>query len=164
MKKILDVVLIVTVVLVAGYLYQKYRVAPGIKFEKLELTDLTGKPVNLRDFHNKKVFLNFFQTWCGPCIAEFPLLDKAAEELMPDNFVFISISDEPLPLLNRVNSRINTEHVIILHSVKKLKELGVNTYPTSYVLNDRGSVVFEKVGDQNWAEAQTIQLLKQKAD
>ena len=164
MKKVIPVILLIAALLVAGFLYQRYRIAPGIKFEKLELTDLNGKPVTLQDYHGKKLFLNFFQTWCGPCMGEIPSLDNAAEILLPDNFIFICISDEPLPLLNSANSRLNLQHVIILHAVKRLKELGVYTYPTNYLLNDKGCVVFEKIGEQNWAAPQVLQQLKQKAD
>ena len=118
MKKVFTGALIIASLLVAAYLYQKYRIAPGIQFETLELTGLNGQPVNLKNYKDKKLFINFFATWCGSCLAEFPALDKAAEILMPDNFVFISISDEPLPLLNRASARLALQHITILHSVK----------------------------------------------
>ena len=92
MKKVFTGALIIASLLVAAYLYQKYRIAPGIQFETLELTGLNGQPVNLKNYKDKKLFINFFATWCGSCLAEFPALDKAAEILMPDNFVFISFS------------------------------------------------------------------------
>ena len=164
MKKIISALVIVAIVLAAGFLYKKYRIAPGIKFEKLELTDISGKPVKLHDYRGKKLFINFFASWCSSCIAEFPSLDKTAETLIPDNFVFISISEDPLPLLNRVYERVNTRHIIFLHSVRKLKDLDVFTYPTSYLLNDKGRIVFERVGEQNWAEPRIIHELKEKAD
>ena len=164
MKKIVSAVLMLTVVFTSIFLYQKYRIAPGIKFETLELTDISGKDVKLGNYHNKKLFLNFFASWCGSCITEFPALDSAAGLLIPDNFLFIAISDDPLPVLNRVYEHVNTKHIIFLHSAKKLKDLGVFTYPTSYLLNNKGNVVFKKTGEQNWAQPEIINDLKQKAD
>jgi thiol-disulfide isomerase/thioredoxin len=164
MKKVFTGALIVASMLVAAYLYQKYRIAPGIQFETLELTSLNGQPVKLQDYKGKKLFINFFATWCGSCIAEFPALDNAAGTLMPDNFVFISISDEPLALLNKANTRLSLQHITILHSVKKLKQLDIVTYPTSYLLNDKGKVVFKKAEEAAWDTPEMIQTLKQNAD
>jgi thiol-disulfide isomerase/thioredoxin len=164
MKKVFTGALIIASLLVAAYLYQKYRIAPGIQFETLELTGLNGQPVNLKNYKDKKLFINFFATWCGSCLAEFPALDKAAEILMPDNFVFISISDEPLPLLNRASARLALQHITILHSVKKLKQQQIFTYPTSYLLNVKGNVVFKKTEEADWDTPEMIQTLKERAD
>lgn len=156
-------VVLIVVVVVVGFLYKKYRVAPDLKFENLELTDLNGNAVKLQDYPGKKIFLNFFQTWCGPCINELPDLDNTAASLEGDNFIFLGISDEPLPLLNRLQARLNLHHVIILHSVKKLKQLNIYTYPTSYLLNSGGQVILSKTGEEDWSEPETINALRRKA-
>jgi thiol-disulfide isomerase/thioredoxin len=163
-KSIGTVVLLIVVLAIGVFLYQKYRVAPSIKFHDLELTDLNGQPVRLEDYHGKKLFLNFFATWCGPCVGEFPALDNASQTLKSDGFVFISISDEPLALLNSFNARVTPSHIIILHSAKKMHDLGVFTVPTNYLVNGKGQVVFEKTGEQNWDQPEILGELKRKAD
>jgi len=164
MNKYLTVGLIILALMTGAYFYQKYRIAPGIKFENLALTDLNGQPVKLQDYRGKKLFLNFFATWCGPCVHEFPSLGRAAESLVPDNFLFISISDEPLPLLNRFNERMHPNHIVLLHAEKKFHDLGVFTVPTNYVLNGNGQVVFEKIGDESWDNSEILEQLKRKAN
>ena len=164
MNKLIKGAAVVAALLIAAFFYHKYRVAPDIKFQSLTLTHLNGQPVNLQSYKGKKLFLNFFATWCGPCIGEFPSLDKAAETLAPDNFVFISISDEPLSLLNRFSGRLNSSHIILLHSEKKLHDFGVFTVPTNYLLNDKGEVVFEKIGEQEWDLPEVTAELKKKAN
>jgi thiol-disulfide isomerase/thioredoxin len=164
MNKLSRGIVIVAALLIGFFLYHKYRVAPNIKFQTLELTDLNGRAVNLKDYKGKKIFLNFYATWCGPCIGEFPSLDKAAETLAPNNFLFISISDEPLGLLSSFSNRLNSSHIILLHSEKKLHDLGVFTVPTNYLLNDKGEVIFEKVGEQQWDAPEVIEELKKKAE
>ena len=59
---------------------------------------------------------------------------------------------------------INAEHLIILHSNKKLHDLGVFTVPTSYLLNDKGIGVYEKTGEQNWSDVEVLEQLKEKAN
>ena len=164
MKKAVTGAVLIVAVLIGGFLYQKYRIAPRIKFDTLELTDLNGKPVKLQDYQGKKIFLNFFATWCGPCVGEFPSLNRASEILQPDSFVFISISDEPLNVLNHFNARFNPQYILVLHSVKDLHELGIFTIPTNYLLNNKNEVVFQKTGDENWAAPEVITELKQKAN
>ncbi len=164
MKKMPALIVLVLAVIMSGYLYKKYRVAPSIKFDTLELTNLNGEPVKLQEFKGKKLFLNFYATWCGPCVGEFPSLNQAAEILQKDNFVFISISDEPLALLNNFAARINTPHVIILHSNKKFHDFGVFTYPTNYVINTAGNIVFEKTGERDWSNSQVLEDLKGRTE
>lgn len=63
-----------------------YEPAPDIT-----LTDMNGKPVRLRDYKGKIVLLNFWATWCTPCIAEFPQFIRLAQA-MPDDLVILAVS------------------------------------------------------------------------
>ena len=164
MKTAFPIIFVVLAVIVGGYLYKKYRIAPSIKFESLELTTLNGQPVNLQDYRGKKLFLNFYATWCGPCRAEFPALDKASEILQKDSFIFISISDEPLSLLNSFATRIDAPHVLMLRSNQKFHDFGVFTYPTNYVIDATGKIVFEKTGDRDWSKTEIIEDLKHRTE
>ena len=164
MNKIIAGVLLVAALLFGFYLYHKYRVAPQIKFADLELTDLSGKPVKLDDYKGKKLFVNFFATWCGPCVGEMNGLDNAAEILASNDFVFISVSDEPVERLSAFSNRINAQHILILHTAKKLHDLKVFTVPTNYVVNNNGKVVFEKTGVENWTDPKVLEQLRRLAN
>ena len=54
--------------------------------------DATGAPVRLSDFKGKTIFLNFWATWCGPCIEEMPSLEAMARELAPEGLVVLAVS------------------------------------------------------------------------
>jgi len=149
--------------LAAGYLFSKYRIAPAMDFSKLELIDLSGKPVGLDDYKGKKVFLNFFATWCGPCVREFPSLTNAQMALQNDNFVFICISDEPIERLQSFAERMGTK-LLILHSAENMHEHKIFTIPTSYLLNPNGRVVFKKVGEQDWGDEASVTELRRAAE
>lgn len=149
--------------LAAGYLISKYRIAPAINFSKLELTDLNGKPVSLDDYKGKKVFFNFFATWCGPCVRELPALENAQAALQNDNFVFICISDEPVERLQSFAERTGTR-LLILHSAENMHNHKIFTIPTSYLLNSNGKVVFKKVGEQDWGNEASLNELRKAAE
>jgi cytochrome c biogenesis protein CcmG/thiol:disulfide interchange protein DsbE len=55
------------------------------------LTDLDGNEVRLADHRGSPVIVNFWASWCGPCVEEFPLLRAAAEEHVDDGLVVLGI-------------------------------------------------------------------------
>ena len=55
------------------------------------LADLDGNPVRLADLRGRPVILNFWASWCGPCVEEFPLLRQAAERHADDGLVVIGV-------------------------------------------------------------------------
>jgi cytochrome c biogenesis protein CcmG/thiol:disulfide interchange protein DsbE len=55
------------------------------------LADLDGNPVRLADFRGRPVILNFWASWCGPCVEEFPLLRDAAARHAADGLVVVGV-------------------------------------------------------------------------
>jgi cytochrome c biogenesis protein CcmG/thiol:disulfide interchange protein DsbE len=55
------------------------------------LVDLDGNPVHLADLRGQPVIVNFWASWCGPCVDEFPLLRTVAEEHAGDDLVVLGI-------------------------------------------------------------------------
>lgn len=71
--------------------------AKEIKAPDFELKDLSGKSVRLSDFKGKVVMVNFWATWCPPCKAEMPDLEKIYGMFKKQGFVVLGVSldDEP---------------------------------------------------------------------
>lgn len=59
---------------------------------ELNLTDLNGKKVHLRDYRGKIIVLNFWATWCGPCQEEMPMFVQVEKEWTPKGVMFIGAS------------------------------------------------------------------------
>ena len=59
---------------------------------ELNLKDMNGQKVRLRDYRGKAVVLNFWATWCGPCKAELPMLVEAAKNYENRGVVFVAVS------------------------------------------------------------------------
>jgi peroxiredoxin len=64
----------------------------GATAPDFELTTLDGKPFKLSHLRGKLVLLDFWATWCGPCVAELPNLKKLHEQHAADGLVVVSIS------------------------------------------------------------------------
>lgn len=149
----------VTILLIVVGLYYYYRIPPSISISKLELKTLDGKSFPNSILRNKVVIVNFYQTWCGPCMAELPELAKTAD-LYPDDMGVLCLSDEDSTKLIALSNKFVDSKIIFLQTVNPLKGLGVHTYPTNYIFNRQGKKSFEKTGPLDWQSSEMMMYYK----
>ncbi|MDE2807007.1 MAG: TlpA disulfide reductase family protein, partial [Gemmatimonadota bacterium] len=68
---------------------------PGQPAPDFTLEDLEGQSVSLSDFKGQAVFLDFWASWCGPCIWAVPFLEKIKQQTRDQKVVFLNISLDP---------------------------------------------------------------------
>ncbi|MCP4460625.1 MAG: TlpA family protein disulfide reductase [Cytophagales bacterium] len=111
-----------------------------------QLINEAGRTLDFSEFQGKTVFINFWATWCPPCIAEMPdihdLFEKVGSEV---SFVMISVDQEPEKAINFIDKK-GFEFPIYF-----LKNGLPNTYdthsiPTTYVISPDGKIVTEQHG------------------
>ena len=73
-------------------LYYLENLSVGQSLPNLAAVDLTGRQDSLSNYNGKVLLLDFWATWCGPCIKSLPDLRQLTEELPDDSFEIISIS------------------------------------------------------------------------
>lgn len=95
--------------------------------------DKDGKTVKLSDFKGKKVYINMWASWCGPCMREIPELEKTYQKLKNNkDVVFLSMTSPNDSEFKNQSPQDKGKDVIL----NKAKELGV-TYPVLFDINDR---------------------------
>lgn len=95
--------------------------------------DKDGKTVKLSDFKGKKVYINMWASWCGPCMREIPELEKVYQKYKNNkDFVFLSMTSPNDAEFKNQSPQDKSKDVIL----KKAKELGA-TYPVLFDVNDR---------------------------
>ena len=95
--------------------------------------DKDGNTVKLSDYKGKKVYINVWASWCGPCVREMPELEKAYQKLKDkEDVVFLSITSPSDDVFKNQSPQDKDKATILA----KAKELGV-TYPVLFDVNDR---------------------------
>lgn len=122
--------------------------------------DLQGNPIEISNFAGKKVFLNYWATWCAPCIREIPSIARAAKILGEEDFVFLLASDESLEQISGFIEDNSFEGNFI-----KLNEFfatkGVQGVPSTILYDAEGEEIFTRLGSYEWDSEENIQQLRE---
>jgi thiol-disulfide isomerase/thioredoxin len=123
----------------------------------VKLADLDGRPVTLEQFKGKTIFLNFWATWCKPCIQEMPSIDTAQQLLSKNEVVFLLASDETPEQIKEFKQhyRFNLNFVRLIN----MEELNLNGLPTTYIYNPKGENVFAETGYRKWNDSSNIEMI-----
>ena len=125
--------------------------------EKLKLKDLNDQPIDIEQYQRKVVFINFWATWCRPCIEEMPSIDRARAKLQNENIEFLVASNEEP---DRIQSFIKN-HNFELNYVKldNLEELKIQALPTTFIFDQKGKLVFSETGYRQWDDPENIEMI-----
>ncbi len=114
-----------------------------------QLQDTQGELHTFKKSKNRVVLINFWATWCPPCIAEMPDLQALYDDYGKQvDFYFIT-NDEP----ERIDAFFakHAYNLPVYYSTSSLpKPLNGYSLPTTYVLDKKGNIVIEKTGTANW--------------
>jgi len=119
-----------------------------IHYNSWQLQDIKGNTVNFKDYKGKVVLINFWATWCPPCIAEMPNLEKLHEDYK-DKVVFLFVSNEK----NKVINTFLTQHKYsfnVFIPLENAPEFEVSSIPRTLLINKEGKIIIDKEGAANW--------------
>jgi peroxiredoxin len=127
-----------------------------------ELKDPAGKQLSLKDFRGKVVFLNFWATWCPPCIEEMPAMEKLHQELEKDGLVMLAVNFQEGP--ERVKEFF-TQHNLTFTPLldrdgKVTEQYQAWGLPVTVVINKRGEIAARAMGSKDWHTDEARQLFK----
>lgn len=112
----------------------------------LRLIDKNGKVSSLQDLKGKVIFLNFWATWCAPCIAEMPSIAKLHKDL-GDEVAFVILSvDEDFETAKAFNNRKKYDFPIYSPLNEVPSVYNSTSIPTTYIIDAKGNLVMTHEG------------------
>ncbi|MDO8437146.1 MAG: TlpA disulfide reductase family protein [Nitrosomonadaceae bacterium] len=123
-----------------------------------------SKQITLDAFRGHFVIVNFWATWCSPCIMEMPSLDRAAEKLAKNNVLVIAISqDEGGPTQVKIFlDRLKLEKIQILYDLdsKSFRDFAIRGLPTSVLLSPNGKILARLEGNAEWDQGPLLEQIR----
>jgi len=108
----------------------------------LDLTDFNNKNINLKDHQGKVILVNFWATWCPPCVEEIPSLNKLGEFYKDQKFKIISVDFQETPeTLMEFSKRIPINFPVLLDLDGKVSnQWKIFSFPSSFIIDKKGFI------------------------
>ena len=128
----------------------------------LKFKDDEGKEISFSDFQDKVILVNFWATWCAPCIKEMPSLDRLKKKINK-NFDVIAISVDR-DGVKKVKDFFNENKITNLEEYfdtknSLAKEMNLIGLPTSFFINKKGDLIGYFQGDLEWDNNTVIEFI-----
>jgi len=127
---------------------------------EIQLKDVFGNTVSLSYFRGNVVFLNFWATWCPPCVIEMPSMQKLHRRFKDKNFVMVAINSQETDA--RVKSFFDKYKLSFTALLDSSGEVGtwfdVNAFPTTFVIDKEGRIIGRALGPREWDSQASVAL------
>jgi thiol-disulfide isomerase/thioredoxin len=137
---------------------QPFRDWSGKPTPPLALHDLSGKPVDLAALRGRVVLVNFWATWCEPCIAEMPSIARLEEKLQGKPFAVLAVNyGESRAKVEKFLGKSGVKlHVLLDPDQKAADDWGAKGLPMSFLIDARGNVRTWVFGERDWSDAASM--------
>ena len=119
---------------------------------------LAGKSARLSDLKGKVVVLNFWATWCPPCVEETPSLNRLEKYIDSRGGMVLGVSiDED----GAAYEQFLRDHSVVFPTYrdatkKTASDYGTSIFPETYIIDRRGKIARKFVGEQQWDSAEML--------
>ena len=134
-------------------------VVAGDPAPDFQLEDTEGNQVSLSALRGKVVLVNFWATWCPPCIEEMPSMEKLHTSMANDDFVMLAVNTEDNGRTVVPAFLQKTPYTFpILYDDKGVvqKLYGVYKFPESFIIRKDGTIAEKIIGPLDWSSPDTI--------
>ena len=129
------------------------------------LPTLSPGSITLRDYRQRVVVVNFWVTWCPPCVQELPSLEKFAAQMRAQGVAVMGVSvDEDLAALQKFVSKAHLSFPIARDPDRSVaSRYGTFKFPETYIIDRDGRIAEKIVGPINWQDPRIIALVQELA-
>ncbi len=154
-------------ILFASPSYKEGQASPAGTVAKSFSFQIGGKEASLSDLRGKVVILNFWASWCPPCVDETPSLNRLQTWIAPRGGMVLGVSADTD---TSAYDQFLREHRVIFPTYRdpveqgRLSQIGLDygtsMYPETYIVDRRGRIARKIVGEQDWTSPQMTAYLE----
>ena len=151
--------------LLAAFVYVIYLaiheriVVAGDQAPSFTITADNGRAVSVPNFGGKLLVLNFWASYCGPCIEETPSLSKFAEDFAQKGVVVLGISVDQNDKPYRAFLQKYSPGFLTVRDLKVHEDYGTFMYPETYIIDSRGKVLLKIAEAADWTNPKLTQYV-----
>ena len=122
---------------------------------------LDGNQLDVAETKGKVVFLNFWATWCPPCVAEIPSIQRLYDKIKGEEVVFLCVSGESE---SRVMEFVREKGLTLpVYTIvgEKPQVFMTRGIPATFIVSPDGQIVFKHVGIAKWDDQTTVAFIKE---
>lgn len=138
-------------------------VAPAVPMlPSFLINNASNQVIDLSLFKGKKVFLNLWATWCPPCRAEIPSIEKLSAKTDKNKTVFIMLSlDDNFDKAKSFATKNNMSLPVYFPAANLPQLFSVQGIPATFIFNEKGELIHRQDGSANYDTKQFFDILNQ---
>ena len=166
MKQKILIIIAALIAGAAGIVVQHFSSAPApttatASLLSTQLPDLSGQPQQLAQWQGKILIINFWATWCPPCLTEIPEFIALQKQYANKNVQFIGIAVDEKQAVADYNATAKINYPLLIASdagINLSKTWGntIESVPFTVVLNPQGQIIYRQLGEINREQLLTV--------
>ena len=127
----------------------------------LQFSDLENNIFTLQNFKGKNLFINYWATWCNPCLAEMPYMAELYENYKDeDDIIFLYLSREKLEIIkNYIPKDESLQQLPIYKIITDDEFFATSGIPTTFIVNSDGEVIVKDLGSAFWNDESVFKFI-----
>lgn len=146
-----------------------YRISPPAELPNFNITNHLGENINITNFKGKVLLINFWATWCQPCVKELPQLSNLIEIIGTENINIVAISIDTSSSIDKLAKFLQKLHIDNLDiyqdkdltAYEAVQSIGI---PTTIIVDKYLKAHFRISGYLNWENPQIMNIINQLPD
>lgn len=130
----------------------------------LRLTDLNNKIIDLKGLKGQVILVNFWASWCPPCVHEMPSMQRLQNRFFSKGFTILGVNmaEDKKTVQQFLDTKVDVQFPILFDKDgAALKNWGVFAFPTSYIVDKKGKIRYAIFGGVDWEQESITQKIEQ---
>lgn len=126
-----------------------------------ELSNISGNSLNLSELKNKVIFINFWATWCPPCVGEMPAIQDLYNIYKDDSRIqFLMVTNDSSEKVEKFLKKRDYSFPVFLYKYQPPSVFKSSVIPTTFIISKDGKIMIKETGANNWNGEKTQKLIE----